>query len=93
MNDETSKPKKLPQEVLEQLKFWSEANDYGFAEIGTKDFNFIMMGSNEYGANQISLMIAYALLHGILSGAWIDLNEEDTKRNEAEQADLLKRKM
>ena len=66
----------VPTKLLEQLKFYCEAESLGFAEISGPDFTLFMIGNKELSPDQVSVLAAYTLLRGVVFGNMNERNEE-----------------
>lgn len=67
----------LPEEVIERLKFFCEANDLGLSQIMSDNVNILVIGYRDrLSANEVALLAAKMLLDGIIQGAWSGLNTQ-----------------
>lgn len=78
MESNSRKIEPLPPEILQQLVFFCEANNIGFAQIGNTDKGMMLyiLGSQMLGPNEVAIIAADMLLQGVIGGYFYDSNEE-----------------
>lgn len=60
----------FPSNIIEQVKFYADSKEgIGILEINGPDFGILILGNQEMPIEQISILIAHALLGGLIHGA------------------------
>lgn len=75
----------LPPEVMEQIKLFCEANKLGFSALETNEFNIFIIGDVDQHVNNISIKAAHLLLQGVVTGMFLEINEEARTLSEKEK--------
>ena len=65
----------IPSELFKQIEFLCSSNSYGLLTMKGHKFNALIMGHKDFSPEQISLIIAHALLEGLLDGRINESNE------------------
>lgn len=66
----------IPQELIEALKFFCNHYGYGMATIQGPMFTALVFAPGELSPEQSSVLVAHALLDGIVTGQWCQENND-----------------
>lgn len=76
---------KFPDELTKQIRDWCQSSDYGLAMIEDKGegIGIIIFGdSKKYNPDSISVIAAYLLLDGVVTGIFTRVNDNRARREE-----------
>lgn len=74
---------RIPNEVIQHLIFYAQANDLGMASIGNEDITMIIIGDKRLGPDGAALLGARILIDTILNNqAQLANIEAETKKED-----------
>jgi hypothetical protein len=75
----------IPREILAQLEFLCESHNHGMLVVQGEEFSAIVMGDRKWSPDQISIVVSFNLLRGVISSELNAMNDETNKRREEER--------
>lgn len=79
---------RIPDEILQRLVMYCQANDVAMAQIGSDEFGvqMILLGQRGMSPDQAAIIAAHMLLNGIVTGGF---TEDNAKKKEEEKKHQL----
>ena len=66
----------LPDPIFEALRDHCLKENLGMSAVLSDNFGIVILGNSELSVNEIAILCAHSLLEGVLSGTWVQSNEE-----------------
>lgn len=71
----------IPNNIIEQIKFFCESIDCGFVVVSSNGFSIILLGNIVLSPDQIAIIGAHALLEGVMEKRFILQPKEEKKEH------------
>lgn len=75
----------LPEELIQQIKFYCRNNDLGMSAIYSDGYAILVIGDTNLSANFVHLAAAHSLISGVLTGQWNEANVEAGKEQREDE--------
>jgi len=77
----------LPDDIIQRIVLFCESENLGLAQIGSnkEKIHILMIGSKDYSPDQVAILCASMLLEGVITGGFIDINNDALQKQKGDK--------